>query len=851
MEKSQLQQTLRGRCLAIAENWYEAIAGTDFGPAGKNEPPRRFVELTEQVITLLFVEPFDPDRARAVGAALAEPRYIRPDTLSRTQTVLPRQITQGWSADQVASFSPRLAALLGEVAAGFFQRARKVILHEQDLVRRTLIAEIEQAEAKLGESSAHLEERIQERTADLVSAIEYLEQEVTERRRVEKALRERERFLSDVFSSIQDGISILDREFNVIRVNPTMRRWYAHAVPLVGKICYRAYHGRSEPCESCPSRHTFETGEADHGTIARRGPDGEINGWLDVYSFPLLDTATGQIRGVIQYVRDITERKQAEEALRQVEEHMRTFVESLDDVVYFQGLDGSISMLNAAGARITGYSVQEFQERPQLWREIVHPEDRSSIEEFLSSRSSTHSEERASSFEIEYRLQTKSGEWRWMHSRMVSARDAAGRCVGYNCIDRDITQIKRAEEILRQRNRELALLDRAGQALTSTLDLDQVFIAVLEEVRHLLDVAACSVWLIESETGELVCRQATGPQSDAVRGWRLAPEEGIAGWVAHTGKSLIVPDTRFDERHFKRVDELTGMELRSILSVPLRVKQGVIGVIQVLDTEVGRFEFKDQRLLDSLAASAAIAIDNARLVKALRQRTEELEARNEELDAFAHTVAHDLKNPLGLIVGFSEVLREEFTALKGEELCRYLNRIARSGRKMNSIIDELLLLAGVRRLEVETGPLDMAQVVAEARRQLAHVIEEQEAEITTPDTWPVTLGYAPWVEEVWVNYLSNALKYGGRPPRVKLGATVQPDGMVRFWVRDNGPGLTPEEQSRLFTPFTRLDQANTKGHGLGLSIVRRIVEKLGGQVGVESEVGKGSIFSFTLPAADG
>ena len=97
--------------------------------------------------------------------------------------------------------------------------------------------------------------------------------------------------------------------------------------------------------------------------------------------------------------------------------------------------------------------------------------------------------------------------------------------------------------------------------------------------------------------------------------------------------------------------------------------------------------------------------------------------------------------------------------------------------------------------------------------------------------------------------MSNALKYGGQPPRVELGATEQEDGTVRFWVRDNGHGLTPEEQARLFTPFTRLDQVSAKGHGLGLSIVRRIVEKMGGQVGVESQVGQGSTFVFTLPMA--
>jgi two-component system sensor histidine kinase/response regulator len=126
-----------------------------------------------------------------------------------------------------------------------------------------------------------------------------------------------------------------------------------------------------------------------------------------------------------------------------------------------------------------------------------------------------------------------------------------------------------------------------------------------------------------------------------------------------------------------------------------------------------------------------------------------------------------------------------------------------------------------------------------------------------PTDWPSVVGHAPWIEEIWVNYISNGCKYGGVPPRLELGAQVLADGWVQFWVHDNGNGVSPEEQPRLFTPYTRLGQmqdgsllVRARGHGLGLSIVRRIVEKLGGQVGVESEnvPGCGSTFSFTLPA---
>ena len=220
----------------------------------------------------------------------------------------------------------------------------------------------------------------------------------------------------------------------------------------------------------------------------------------------------------------------------------------------------------------------------------------------------------------------------------------------------------------------------------------------------------------------------------------------------------------------------------------------------------------------------------------------------EELDAFAHTVAHDLQNPLAHIIGYADLLNDTSIELPAETLETGLQAISRGARKMSEIINELLLLAKVHNADVKIELLDMTSIVAEALDRLSDIVEEQQVEIILPTSWPMVFGYAPWVEEVWANYLGNGIKYGGQPARLELGATVQADGMVRFWVDDNGFGLSPEDQGCLFTQFTRLDQhSNIEGNGLGLSIVQRIVNKLGGQVGVESELGKGSTFSFTLP----
>ncbi len=228
----------------------------------------------------------------------------------------------------------------------------------------------------------------------------------------------------------------------------------------------------------------------------------------------------------------------------------------------------------------------------------------------------------------------------------------------------------------------------------------------------------------------------------------------------------------------------------------------------------------------------------------------QLQKTNEELDAFAHTVAHDLKNPLAAVSSLTDLLIREYqnTGQISSRSADRMNLISRSVNKAFNIIDALLLLAGVSRGKVVSfEPLEMKIVVDNALLRLHHLT--QEAAIEVPQQWFSSVGYAPWVEEIWVNYLSNALKYGGNPAHIQLGSEKVNDGtMIKYWVKDNGAGIPDEEQNQLFTPFTRLQTGRIDGHGLGLSIVQQIAEKLHGDVGVESQQGTGSLFYFTLPA---
>lgn len=242
----------------------------------------------------------------------------------------------------------------------------------------------------------------------------------------------------------------------------------------------------------------------------------------------------------------------------------------------------------------------------------------------------------------------------------------------------------------------------------------------------------------------------------------------------------------------------------------------------------------------------AITIARARFADLM-----ELRGMAADLSAYDYSVSHDLKGPLNLILPYAELLNQECSTLSPQEMQTYTAIIMSQTRRARDIIESLLLIASPEAIHVEL--LDMAVLVKTACTNLATLIEQHHAEVAIPSTFPPVLGHPVLVERVWDNYLSNALKYGGRPPVLEIGSTQQVDGMVRFWVRDNGPGLSEEAQKQLFTPFTRISslgsQPPAQGHGVGLSIVRRIVERLGGKVNVESAPGCGSTFSFTLPGA--
>jgi len=240
--------------------------------------------------------------------------------------------------------------------------------------------------------------------------------------------------------------------------------------------------------------------------------------------------------------------------------------------------------------------------------------------------------------------------------------------------------------------------------------------------------------------------------------------------------------------------------------------------------------------------------DEKNIEKQLQAQRNELMIKNAELEAYAHTIAHSLKTPLAASIHFLDILSNFNADNLSEEQHRLARQALTALENTGEIVDALLMLSTVSNEQVEHKPIDMEELVEEALRQLARQRSSVQATVQMPDTWLPAVGHAPWVGEVWLNYLSNAFKYCEPPVELELGSSMEGPDFVRYWVRDNGNTLTKKEQERLFIPFSRLHSEQRAGHGLGLTIVQRLTEKLGGIAGVDTPENGGNRFYFTLPA---
>jgi len=273
-----------------------------------------------------------------------------------------------------------------------------------------------------------------------------LVKDITARKRTEVALRESERFLASIFDSIRDGLFILDTDFTILRTNPTVEKWYAHAGPLVGKKCYEALYEASEPCECCPAQQTLETGGAASLVLPKRGPVQEELSWLEVFTFPLTDIADGRVKGVIAYIRDISARRRAEEELKETNEFLRSLLEASAAGIVYLDKDGNVRIWNRAATRMFGWDAAEVLGR---YPAPVPPEQE---REFQQLRERVLAGEIVTGLETQRRR--KDGSLIDVSLSVAPVKDAQGEVQGTLAMLTDITARKKAEEALHQKEEQ-------------------------------------------------------------------------------------------------------------------------------------------------------------------------------------------------------------------------------------------------------------------------------------------------------------------------------------------------------------------------------------------------------------
>ncbi|TEU11938.1 MAG: GAF domain-containing protein [Anaerolineales bacterium] len=402
----------------------------------------------------------------------------------------------------------------------------------------------------------------------------------------------------------------------------------------------------------------------------------------------------------------------------------------------------------------------------------------------------------------------------------------------------------RTDERIQHLERRVARLEqiiKVSRVINSTLNLEPLLHNIIQIATDLTATEASSILLLDKKTGELHFEIATGVKGQEVKSIVVPLDDSIAGWVVKEGEPLLIPDVRKDPRHYHRADDITQFSTRSILGVPLQVKDKVIGVLEVLNKmDDEEFTPSDVETLTILAAQAAIAIENARLFQ--------------QSDLLSEMV-HELRTPLTSIRGYSKMLllAEDIDQEKKQEFAETIHREAvRLGQMINDFLDLARLESG--RTYMAHEPVNMSEVISETLAILQPQAAERQISIPlqVPEILPTLIGDVDRLKQVMVNLVSNAVKYNREGGQVDIEVQVGEDEL-NVAVRDTGWGIAEEDLPHIFEKFYRVNdpEQQTKGTGLGLSITKHIIEAHGGTISVQSAKGQGSTFAFVLPLPEG
>ncbi len=409
-------------------------------------------------------------------------------------------------------------------------------------------------------------------------------------------------------------------------------------------------------------------------------------------------------------------------------------------------------------------------------------------------------------------------------------------------------------EALVQRAARMERMIEISRILNSDLNLDSLLEKIIQIATELTVSEASSLLLLDKKTGELHFMAATGTKSEKVRSVVVPLENSIAGYILRQGKPLIVKDAQSDPRFFPQVDASSGFVTRSILGVPLQVKERAIGVIEAIN-KLGddTFSQEDVETLTTLAAQAAVAIENARLLEEVQRAYNELKELDRMKNDFINIASHELRTPLTIILGYASLLEETASGRAKEQL----SVVRQSALKLQGLMD---VMANLQHLEVGEILLELQQfplqsIITTTVKEFKPLADakKQSLKVNVPAN-PLLVEADPQkLYLVLSNLLSNAIKFTLPKGRIGLVVTAK-DQEATVMVWDTGPGIPAEEQERIFNRFYQVEDSLNRQHegiGLGLSLAKGLVELHGGRIWVQSQVGQGSAFYFTVPLLGG
>lgn len=569
---------------------------------------------------------------------------------------------------------------------------------------------------------------------------------------------------------------------------------------IVGKICWRALQsGQTGPCPNCTNEKLLDAEGRPRGSIEREKRN-SINGrWYEIRD-SVIDWPDGRLVR-LQISIDITERKQLEEEIRKSEEKFRTFADFTYNWEYWTGPDGDYVYISPSCERLTGYHAEEFMADPDLLTSIIHADDRVYFRNHLGGSLGTFSE-----FHYDFRILTKNGEERWIAHSSQPVYDAKGRNLGRRASNRDITHLKKVEEMLSLREKHFRLA---------------------------LDATSDGVWDRNLHTGEVYYgdnwAKILGFTAEEVKRRELRWED------------FLHPDDR--ERALSAVKRhLEGETSKYVAEFRMRHKSGnwlwVLARGKVVEWD------DEERPLRFVGTHCDISN--------LKQAEEELRRSSEKIKQFAYSVVHDLKNPAISIHGLTRHLHGKYGEKLDDRGGAICEQILRSSEHIASLVDKINIFIAARETPLVLEDLSLREILDIIREEFSVKLDLAGVKWLQPDELPDIRADRIALLRVFRNLVDNALKYGGdQLSEIEINCQTNGD-MTILSVRDDGVGLKQEETKGLFAMFKRKKSSRgVDGAGIGLAIVKEIAEQHGGRVWVEHGGRKGVAFNFSIPRTAG